>query len=82
MDKKVDKQEVMAELRANQVFQEMVTQLRARLKAKRKEQRSALLQSDNMAVFRLEAEASCVEEALKIYDAHLIDKKEIPTVNY
>jgi len=35
-----------------------------------------------MAVFRLEAEVNGVEEALKIYDAHLTDKKEIPTVNY
>ena len=78
----IQRQQDLKELRENRVLQEVLSQVRTRVQTKRKEQRSALLQSDSMKVFRLEGEIAGVEETLRIYDAQMADKKEIPTINY
>jgi len=64
------------------VHQEVLRRLKTRLQTKRKEQRSALLQSDTMTVFRVEAEIAGVEEALRIYDAQATEKTDMPTIQY
>ena len=76
------RQEEVSQLRANQVHQEAMTQIEARLRTKRKEQRSALLKQDSMAVFRIEAEISGLEMALQIIESSMSIKKEIPTATY
>ena len=78
----IQRQQDLKELRENRVLQEVLSQVRTRVQTKRKEQRSALVQSDLKTVFRLEAEISGVEEALKIYDAQAAEKQDVPTIQY
>jgi hypothetical protein len=60
----------------------MLTQLQIRLNSRHREQRLALQQCDKDKGLLMEGVLIGLEEALKIYNAQLKDKTEIPAVKY
>jgi len=61
-------EEQLSQLEENSLFKEVQAQLNQLRQTRRKEQRSALLQSDSNKVFRLEAEIKGLEEFFNILD--------------
>ena len=86
MDKVEEKQLTKADLlqlQNNPIFKEMQTQLMTRLRNRRKEQRLALQKCDKDTGLLLEGVQVGIEEAIRIYQAHLSeDKPEAPTIKY
>ena len=61
----------LRQLEDNPVFKEVQTQLTQRRQIKRQEQRSALLKSDNMGVFRAEAEIEGINQFFKVFEGQI-----------
>ena len=79
-EEKQMQQEEISKLQGNLVFQEMLAQLKTRLRTRRKEQRLAMQKCDKDTGLLLEGIQIGIEEALRIYEAQQdVGKPEGPT---